>query len=149
MNAAPYNNALGQETGGVVFFRFRIDFSQPLYEQILDQMRSSIAKGEIGLGEKMPSVRELAQELRMNPNTVMRAYQELERDGLTEKRRGLPSVFSNRTGREIDRNDNIDGNRESGRRLGPIVRTRNHGEPRCGLVVAVVRLPGFMRTASN
>ncbi|CAH0120494.1 MULTISPECIES: GntR family transcriptional regulator [unclassified Paenibacillus] len=68
--------------------RFRIDFSQPLYEQILDQVRSSIAKGEIELGEKMPSVRELAQQLRMNPNTVMRAYQELERDGLTEKRRG-------------------------------------------------------------
>jgi len=68
--------------------RFQIDFSQPLYEQILDQVRSSIAKGEIGLGEKMPSVRDLAQQLRMNPNTVMRAYQELERDGLTEKRRG-------------------------------------------------------------
>ncbi|WP_040951673.1 GntR family transcriptional regulator [Gorillibacterium massiliense] len=68
--------------------RFQIDFSQPLYEQVLDQVRSSIAKGEIGLGEKMPSVRELAQDLKMNPNTVMRAYQELERDGLTEKRRG-------------------------------------------------------------
>lgn len=68
--------------------RFHIDFSQPLYEQILDQVRSAIAKGEIELGDKMPSVRELAQELRMNPNTVMRAYQELERDGLTEKRRG-------------------------------------------------------------
>lgn len=75
----------GQQVGSL---RFQIDFSQPLYEQILDQVRSSIAKGEIGLGEKMPSVRELAQELRMNPNTVMRAYQELERDGLTEKRRG-------------------------------------------------------------
>ena len=68
--------------------RFQIDFSQPLYEQILDQIRSSIAKGEIELGEKIPSVRELAQELKINPNTVMRAYQELERDGLTEKRRG-------------------------------------------------------------
>ncbi|RKN80646.1 GntR family transcriptional regulator [Paenibacillus ginsengarvi] len=75
----------GQQVGSL---RFQIDFSQPLYEQILDQVRSSIAKGEIGLGDKMPSVRELAQELRMNPNTVMRAYQELERDGLTEKRRG-------------------------------------------------------------
>lgn len=67
---------------------FHIDLSQPLYEQILDQIRSSIAKGEIGLGEKIPSVRELALELKVNPNTVMRAYQELERDGLTEKRRG-------------------------------------------------------------
>ncbi len=70
-------------------FRFLIDFSQPLYEQILNQVRSSIAKGEIEMGSKMPSVRDLAQELRMNPNTVMRAYQELERDGLAEKRRGL------------------------------------------------------------
>lgn len=75
----------GQQVGPL---RFQIDFSQPLYEQILDQVRSAIAKGEIGLGDKMPSVRELAQELRMNPNTVMRAYQELERDGLTDKRRG-------------------------------------------------------------
>jgi len=68
--------------------RFRIDLSQPLYEQVLDQIRSSIAKGEIDLGEKIPSVRELAQALKINPNTVMRAYQELERDGLTKTRRG-------------------------------------------------------------
>lgn len=67
---------------------FSIDFGQPLYEQVLAQMRSLIAKGAIGLGEKIPSVREMAHELRINPNTVMHAYQELERDGLTEKRRG-------------------------------------------------------------
>ena len=67
---------------------FRLDLSQPLYEQVLNQVRSSIAKGEIALGEKMPSVREMAQALKINPNTVMRAYQELERDGLTETRRG-------------------------------------------------------------
>ncbi|WP_090795235.1 GntR family transcriptional regulator [Paenibacillus sp. GP183] len=76
------------EQSSNAWLRFRIDFSQPIYEQILDQVRSAIAKGEIGLGDRMPSVRELAQELRINPNTVMRAYQELERDGLTEKRRG-------------------------------------------------------------
>ncbi|GGH83824.1 GntR family transcriptional regulator [Pullulanibacillus pueri] len=74
-----------QQVGSI---HFQIDFSQPLYEQILDQFRSSIAKGEIDLGDKIPSVRELAQALKINPNTVMRAYQELERDGLTEKRRG-------------------------------------------------------------
>ncbi len=68
--------------------RFVLDLSQPLYEQVLDQVRSSIAKGEIALGDKIPSVRELAQALKINPNTVMRAYQELERDRLTETRRG-------------------------------------------------------------
>lgn len=67
---------------------FQIDFSQPLYEQILAQMRSLIAKGVIGLGDKIPSVRDMAHDLKINPNTVMHAYQELERDGLTEKRRG-------------------------------------------------------------
>ncbi|MCD9021420.1 GntR family transcriptional regulator [Cohnella silvisoli] len=68
--------------------RFTLDLSQPLYEQVLDQVRSSIAKGEIALGSKIPSVREMAQALKINPNTVMRAYQELERDQLTETRRG-------------------------------------------------------------
>ncbi|WP_067924352.1 GntR family transcriptional regulator [Alicyclobacillus shizuokensis] len=67
---------------------FRLDLSQPLYEQILKQMRSAIAKGEIALGEKIPSVREMAHALKVNPNTVSHAYQELERDGLTETRRG-------------------------------------------------------------
>ena len=51
------------------------------------------------MGDKMPSVRELAQELRMNPNTVMRAYQELERDGLTEKRRGQGTFVTSSTDR--------------------------------------------------
>ena len=69
-------------------FHFKLDLSQPLYEQVVQQIRSSIAKGEISLGEKIPSVRELAQALKVNPNTVMRAYQELDRDGLTETRRG-------------------------------------------------------------
>ncbi|NEU27749.1 GntR family transcriptional regulator [Paenibacillus polymyxa] len=82
-------------------FRFLIDFSQPLYEQILNQVRSSIAKGEIEMGSKMPSVRDLAQELRMNPNTVMRAYQELERDGLTEKRRGLGTYVTSSSERIV------------------------------------------------
>jgi len=67
---------------------FQLDLSQPLYEQIVNQVRSAIAKGEIALGEKIPSVRELAQALQVNPNTVMRAYQELDRDQLIETRRG-------------------------------------------------------------
>lgn len=85
------------ETYTVGSLQFHIDLSQPLYEQILDQIRSLVAKGEIGLGEKIPSVRELAQALKINPNTVMRAYQELERDGLTEKRRGQGTFVTTST----------------------------------------------------
>lgn len=51
-------------------------------------MSSAIARGDFALGEKIPSVREMAQALRVTPNTVMHAYQEMEREGLTETRRG-------------------------------------------------------------
>jgi GntR family transcriptional regulator len=69
-------------------FTFEMDLTKPLYEQVLDQIKHAIARGEVVLGTKIPSVRELAQQLKLNPNTVMRAYQELERDGLCETRRG-------------------------------------------------------------
>lgn len=82
--------------GGI---RLLLDLSQPLHEQVLDQVRSSIAKGEIGLGDKIPSVREMAQALKINPNTVMRAYQELERDGLTETRRGQGTFITSDSGK--------------------------------------------------
>ncbi len=68
--------------------RFQLDLSQPIYEQILNQMSSAIVRGEIELGEKIPSVREMAQALKVTPNTVMHAYQEMDRNGLTETRRG-------------------------------------------------------------
>lgn len=69
-------------------FRFLLDLSKPLYEQVLQHIRHAIARGDIRLGTKLPSVRDLAQQLRLNPNTVMRAYQELERNRLTETHRG-------------------------------------------------------------
>lgn len=68
--------------------RFYLDLSQPIYEQILQQMSSAVARGDLSLGDKVPSVREMAQGLRVTPNTVMHAYQEMERHGLTETRRG-------------------------------------------------------------
>ncbi len=69
-------------------FRFLLDLSKPLYEQVLQHIRHAIARGDVQLGTKLPSVRDLAQQLKLNPNTVMRAYQELERNRLTETRRG-------------------------------------------------------------
>ncbi|MCB8814516.1 GntR family transcriptional regulator [Desulfosporosinus shakirovi] len=69
-------------------FKFQLDLSKPLYEQVLQHIRQAIARGDVLLGTKLPSVRDLAQQLKLNPNTVMRAYQELDRDHLTETRRG-------------------------------------------------------------
>ncbi len=69
-------------------FTFELDLSEPLYEQVLVQVTLAMARGEVQLGSKMPSIREMAHSLKVNPNTIMRAYQELERDKLIETRRG-------------------------------------------------------------
>ncbi len=55
--------------------------SRPIYEQISEKYKLLILKGVLQPDEKMPSVRQLAMELSTNPNTVQRAYQELEREG--------------------------------------------------------------------
>lgn len=60
----------------------------PLYLQIIQQVKWRIATGTLRPGERLPSVRDVAAELRINPNTVAKAFTELERDGVVETRRG-------------------------------------------------------------
>ena len=55
--------------------------ARPIYEQIMDGYRRQIVSGVLAKDEKLPSVRELASSLTINPNTIARAYRELERDG--------------------------------------------------------------------
>lgn len=55
--------------------------SRPIYEQVRDSLRDLIVSGVIAPGERVPSVRELAAQLAINPNTIQRAYRELEADG--------------------------------------------------------------------
>ena len=64
--------------------------SRPIYEQVVDKFRLLILNGVLGANDKMPSVRTLAMELSINPNTIQRAYMELERQGYiyTVKGRG-------------------------------------------------------------
>jgi len=61
---------------------------EPIFEQVAFQVKSAVARGEIEAGHKLPSVRELAKELAINPNTVARAYEALERDGVIVRRQG-------------------------------------------------------------
>ncbi|GEN32726.1 GntR family transcriptional regulator [Aneurinibacillus danicus] len=66
----------------------------PIYEQIVQQMKEAILKGVLQGGEKLPSVRELSANLLVNPNTVSKAYQELERHGVIETLRGKGTFVS-------------------------------------------------------
>jgi GntR family transcriptional regulator len=60
----------------------------PIYRQIIDQVKSAIATGTLGPGDRLPTVRQLAVDLSVNPNTVSRAYNELELTGLVETHMG-------------------------------------------------------------
>jgi GntR family transcriptional regulator len=61
----------------------------PIYRQLMDQVRKAVARGQLRPGARLPSVRLLSRELVVNPNTVARAYTELERDGVLNTRQGL------------------------------------------------------------
>src|SRR5690242_1278718 len=65
---------------------FKIDFKsgKPVYLQLVDQVRYAAASGALRTGEPLPSVRQLAEELRVNRNTIAKAYTELENQGVIE-----------------------------------------------------------------
>jgi GntR family transcriptional regulator len=80
--------------------KINFDASIPIYQQIIDQVRKAVARGELKPGTKLPSQRELARSLQVNPNTVQRAYREMEQAQLVETLRGQgtfirdnPSLF--------------------------------------------------------
>ncbi len=60
----------------------------PIYRQIIDQVKSGIATGALSPGDRLPTVRQLSVDLSVNPNTVSRAYNELELTGLVETHMG-------------------------------------------------------------
>ncbi len=63
--------------------------ARPIFKQIVDEIRMQIARGELEVGAKLPSVRGLALQLMVNANTVAKAYNELSNQGLVESRQGL------------------------------------------------------------
>jgi GntR family transcriptional regulator len=80
----------------VVSFRFRLDLHSgvPVYRQLIDQVRGGIASGSLAVGDQLPTVRQLAVDLSINPNTVVRAYRELELGGLLETHQGTGTFIS-------------------------------------------------------
>ncbi|MNE31992.1 HTH-type transcriptional repressor YtrA [compost metagenome] len=65
------------------------DNNLPIYLQIMNYIKREIVTGKLKAGDKIPSVRELAADLQINPNTVQRTFQELEREAVVETKRGL------------------------------------------------------------
>jgi len=78
--------------------------AKPIYEQIKEGLRKLVVSGALSAGEKLPSVRELASQLAINPNTIQRAYRELENEGYIYTLVGK--------GTFVAENGNIDNTRE-------------------------------------
>ena len=77
-------------------FHFLLDLHTgvPAYRQIIDQIRGALASGALATGDQLPTVRQLAVDLSINPNTVVRAYKELELGGLLETHQGTGTFIS-------------------------------------------------------
>src|SRR5436305_5267926 len=96
-------------------FGFRLDLHSgvPVYRQIIDQVLAGIASGSVTTGDQLPTVRQVAVDLAINPNTVSRAYRELEIRGVLETQQGTGTFVS----RQKIKRDDV----ERRRRLSQIV----------------------------
>ena len=77
--------------------QFKIDNAsdRPVYQQIVDQVKRDVALGKLATDEKIPTVRELAAQLAINPNTIAKAYRQLEQQGIITTRPGTGAFIAN------------------------------------------------------
>jgi GntR family transcriptional regulator len=78
----------------MMLFRLNASSGVPLYLQLMEQVKHAVETGALRPGEQLPAIRKLAEDLVMNSNTVVRAYRELEHEGIVELRHGLGAFIS-------------------------------------------------------
>lgn len=74
--------------------RISVQDGAPIYQQIVEQVKYLVAAGRLKPGDDVPPIRVLAEQLRINPNTVARAYLELEREGIVIMRQGFGTTVA-------------------------------------------------------
>jgi GntR family transcriptional regulator len=79
-------------------FAFRLDphSGVPVFRQLIDQVQAGIATGTLQYGEQLPTVRQVAVDLAINPNTVLRAYREMEIRGIVDTQQGTGTFIASR-----------------------------------------------------
>jgi DNA-binding transcriptional regulator YhcF (GntR family) len=85
---------LSCEQAGFEQWRLAFDDKSPIYRQIILQFCQAFVRGDIKPGERIPSIREMSVLLKVNTNTMQRVYQEMERDGLINSKRGTGYYFT-------------------------------------------------------
>ena len=79
-------------------FHFKLDSGSgvPVYRQLIDQVQAGLASGTLAAGDQLPTVRQVAVDLAINPNTVLRAYRELEIRGTLDSQQGTGTFIADR-----------------------------------------------------
>jgi len=100
-------------------FGFRLDLQSgvPVYRQLIDQINGGIASGALTAGDQLPTVRQVAVDLSINPNTVARAWRELEIRGILETQQGTGTFIS----RQKVRRDEVERQRQLARLVADFV----------------------------
>src|SRR5277367_3003606 len=88
--------------GAVFAFRLDADSGVPVYRQLIDQVTGALASGTLAAGTQLPTVRQVAVDLAINPNTVVRAYRELEIRGVLDTQQGTGTFISARKTKPSD-----------------------------------------------
>lgn len=106
-------------------FGFRLDLRSgvPVYRQIIDQVLAGVASGTLAPGDQLPTVRQMAVELAVNPNTVLRAYRELEIRGMLETHQGSGTFIANR---KVER-DEVEHRRQLDQLVGEFIARAGSG----------------------
>ena len=81
----------------MLHFEIDVNAGMPVYRQILDQIKYYVASGILKPGDRLPSIRELAQSLTVNPTTVVRVYADLEHEGIIEMQHGRGAFVTERS----------------------------------------------------
>jgi GntR family transcriptional regulator len=100
-------------------FAFRLDARSgvPVYRQLIDQVLGGMAAGALAAGDQLPTVRQVAVDLSINPNTVARAYRELEIRGVLDTQQGMGTFI----GRQKVRRDEVERRRQLHQMVGEFV----------------------------
>jgi GntR family transcriptional regulator len=90
-----------------MIFRPNPSLGVPIYLQLMEQVKHAIETGALRPGEQLPGIRPLAEELVINPNTVAKAYRELEHEGVIELRHGAGAFVSGQAGKNKKAADSL------------------------------------------
>src|SRR5262245_22971277 len=112
-----------------MLFRLNPSSGIPIYLQLMEQVKHAVETGALQPGDQLPTIRKLAEDLVMNPNTVVRAYRELEHEGIIELKHGSGAFIS----------DSVAGRSKVTRRAQSVVQSAIERLTSLGLTVDEIR----------